>query len=141
MGFAALAALVGLAFGMISIKLMSIVENAQIVVATQVRKGNSRLRRASLDGVRGKKIVVFAISTPKLVFLRIGIVFFGRISAIIFLAEAMYPEKVVEGAAFAMMKTVLVSNRIRVVTVRKSKHAIKKIKMKNNLNRSPIRIN
>lgn len=139
MGFSALAALVGLVFGMISIKLMSIVENAQVVVATSVRKGNNRLRRTSLRGARGKKIVVFAISTPKLVFLRIGIVFFGRISAMIFFAEAMYPERVAEGAAFAMMKTVLVSNRIRVVTVRKGKHAIKKIRMKNSPNKSPIR--
>jgi hypothetical protein len=131
MGFAALVALVGLMFGMISIKLMSIVENAQIVVATRVRQSNNRLNRAALRAAKGKKIVMFAMSTPKLVFLRMGIAFFGRMSSIIFLAEAMYPEKVVEGAAFAMMKTVLVSNRIRVATVRTGKHAIKKIKILN----------
>lgn len=137
MGFAALVALVGLLFSMISIKLMSIVEGTQIVVRKSVRGGNG-LSHAS-RGAQGKKIVVFAISSPKLVFLRIGIIFFGRISAIIFLAEAMYPEKVVERAAFAMMKTVLISNKVRVVTVRHGKHAIKKIKMKNNINRSPIK--
>jgi len=138
-GFAALVALVGLVFGMISIKLMSIVENTQTLVTKTVRKRNNGPPRP-LRSVRGKKIVVFAISTPKLVFLRIGIIFFGRISAIIFLAEAMYPEKVVEGAAFAMMKTVLISNQVRVATVRNGKHAIKKIKMKNSINRSPIKI-
>jgi hypothetical protein len=136
-GFAALVALVGLLFSMISIKLMSIVENAQILVIKSVRGGNG-LSHAS-RGAQGKKIVVFAISTPKLVFLRIGIIFFGRISAIIFLAEAMYPEKVVERAAFAMMKTVLISNKVRVVTVRHGRHAIRKIKMKNNVSRSSIK--
>ena len=126
MGFAALVAVIGLIFGMISIKLMSIVENAQ-VVAGRVR-GNRR--RDPLNQVQGREVVGFAISTPKLVFLRIGIFFFGRISAIIFVAEAMYPERVVEGAAMAMMKTVVVSNRIRVVTVKNGRHAIKKIKLK-----------
>lgn len=131
MGFAALFALVGLMFGMISIKLMSIVENAQVVV---VRKG-SRLRHKSLRGTRRKKIVAFAISTQKLLFLRVSIVFFARISSIIFIVEAMYPEKVVEGAALAMMKTVVISNRIRVATMRNGKHVIKKIKMKNQVKR------
>lgn len=131
MGFAPLVALVGLVFGMISIKLMSIVENAQIVIVKGARKSN-RLRRESLTGNQGKKIVAFAISAHKLLFLRIGISFFGRISSIIFVAEAMYPEKIVEGAAFAMMKTVVISNRIRVATIRNGRHAIQKIKMKNN---------
>jgi len=132
-GFAALMAFVGLVFGMISIKLMSIVENAQIVVGKGVKVNKNRLHRSSVRVVKSKKIVAFAMSTPKFVFLRIGIVFFGRISSIIFVAEAMYPEKVVEGAAFAMMKTVLVSNRIRRVTSTNGKHIIKKLSMKNNV--------
>ena len=131
MGFAPLVALVGLVFGMISIKLMSIVENAQIVIVKGVKKTN-RLRPESLQGIRSKKIVAFAISSHKLLFLRIGILFFSRISSIIFIAEAMYPEKIVEGAAFAMMKTVVISNRIRVATVRNGRHAIHKVKRKNN---------
>ena len=131
MGFAPLVALVGLVFGMIAIKLMSIVENAQIVVVKGVRKSN-RLRRESLKGIKSKKIVAFAISTHKLLFLRISISFFVRISSIIFIAEAMFPEKIVEGAAFAMMKTVVISNRIRVATVRNGRYTIQKIRMKNN---------
>jgi len=131
LGFAPLVALVGLVFGMIAIKLMSIVENAQIVVVKGVRKSN-RLRRESLKGIKNKKIVTFAISTHKLLFLRISISFFVRISSIIFIAEAMFPEKIVEGAAFAMMKTVVISNRIRVATVRNGRHTIQKIRMKNN---------
>lgn len=138
MGFGALVVLVGLVFSMISIKLMSIVENTQIRVSRTVKAGNTRLSRAS-KGTRGNKVVVLAISTPKLVFLRIGVIFFGRISTIIFLAEEMHPAKVVEGAAFAMMKTVLVSNQIRIVTVGHGKRAIKKIKKKNSVNRSPIK--
>jgi len=131
MGFAPLVALVGLVFGMIAIKLMSIVENAQIVVVKGVRKSN-RLRRESLKGIKSKKIVTFAISTHQLLFLRISISFFVRISSIIFIAEAMFPEKIVEGAAFAMMKTVVISNRIRVATVRNGRNTIQKIRMKNN---------
>ena len=124
---------------MISIRLMSIVENAQIRVSKSMRAGNTRLLRASKE-TRGNKVVVFTINTPRLVFLRIGVIFFGRISAIIFLAEEMYPARVVEGAAFTMMKTVLISNQIRIATVRHGKRAIKKIKKKDNVNRSPINI-
>jgi hypothetical protein len=138
-GFGALVALVGLLFSMISIRLMSIVENAQIRVSKTVKAGNTRLSRASKE-TRGNKVVVLAISTPKLVFLRIGVIFFGRISAIIFVAEEMYPARVVEGAALTMMKTVLISNQIRIATVRHGRRAIKKIKKKDNVNRSPINI-
>jgi hypothetical protein len=137
-GFGAVVALVGLVFSMISIRLMSIVENTQIRVSRTVKAGNTRLSRAS-KGTRGNKVVVLAISTPKLVFLRIGVIFFGRISAIIFIAEEMYPARVVEGAALTMMKTVLISNQIRVATVRHGRHAIRKIKKKNSVNRSPIK--
>lgn len=124
MGFAALTALVGLVFGMISIKLMSMVENAQIVVGRGVRK-SGRLRQ----GLQSDRVVAFAMSAHRLFFLRVGISFFGWISSLIFVVEAMYPEKVVEGAAFAMMKTVVLSNRIRVVTVRGGRHAMRKMRM------------
>lgn len=134
MGFTALVALIGLAFGMVSIKLMSMLESAQVVV---VRK-SSRIRSNSLRGLESKKVAAFAMSAQRLFFLRVGINFFGRISSLIFVAEAMYPEKVVEGAAFAMMKTIVVSNRIRAITVRNSKHAVKKIKTK--YHRAPRRI-
>jgi hypothetical protein len=133
MGFAALVALVGLIFGMISIKLMSIAENTQIVVLKGVRETN-RFRRESLNRARSKKIVASVKSTPKLFLLQLGIAFFARISSLIFIAEAMYPEKVVEGAALAMMKTVVISNRIRVLTVRSGKHAIQKVKMRKTIN-------
>lgn len=139
MGFGALIALVGLVFSMISIRLMSIVENAQIRVAKTVNAGNTRLSRASKEA-RGHKVIAFTTNTPRLVFLRIGVIFFGKISAIIFLAEEMYPARVVEGAALTMMKTVLISNQIRIATVRHGRRAIKKIKKKDNVNRSPINI-
>jgi hypothetical protein len=127
-GFAEAVMILGLVFGMISIKMMSMLENAQIVVVKGVRV-STRLGRKS-RAAPAKKIVAFAIGTRKILFLRIGIIFFTRISSLIFAAEAMYPEKLVEGAAFTMMKTVMISSRIQAATVRKSKHAIKKIKMK-----------
>jgi hypothetical protein len=128
MGFAEAVMILGLVFGMISIKMMSMLENAQIVVVKGVRV-STRLGRKS-KAAPGKKIVAFAMGTRKILFLRIGIMFFTRISSLIFAAEAMYPEKLVEGAAVTMMKTVMISSRIRAATVRKGRHAIKKIKMK-----------
>ena len=123
MGYAAIIALVGLVFGMISIKLMSAVENAQVVLVGRI---NSRRQSQKEKG----KIVALAISARKLFALRIGVAFFGKISSIIFVAEAMYPEKVVEGAALAVMKTIMFSNQIRIVTSKHGKYAVKKIKTK-----------
>jgi hypothetical protein len=134
MGFAPLVAIVGLMFGMISLKLMAIVENAQVVVV----RGRSAFRDRSLRGNKSKKLIAFAMSTQKLLFLRISIVFFARISSLIFIAEAMYPEKVVEGAALAMMKTVVISSRIRVATVRNGKHAINRMKRKKHPKRDGV---
>jgi hypothetical protein len=128
-GFAEAVMILGLVFGMISIKMMSMLENAQIVVVKGVRVG-TRLGRKSRPAP-AKKIVAFAMGTHKIFFLRIGILFFTRISSLIFAAEAMYPEKLVEGAALTMMKTVMISSRIRAATVRKGKHAIRKIRVKN----------
>lgn len=124
MGFTALVALIGLVFGMISIKMMATLEGAQVIV---VRK-SSHIRIHSRKVLEVHKIVTFAMSAQKVLFLRIGINFFARISSLIFAAEAMYPEKVVESAAFAIMKTVVVSNRIRTITVTHSKHALNKVK-------------
>ncbi|HXV46866.1 MAG TPA: hypothetical protein VD736_09355 [Nitrososphaera sp.] len=120
MGFNALVALVGLTFSMISIKLMSALENAQVIAGRINSRRHSRMRN--------DKIVALAMSTPKLLAIRIGVAFFGKISSIIFVAEAMYPERVVEGATMAIMKTVVISNRIRIVTTKHGKHAMTHIK-------------
>jgi hypothetical protein len=127
MGFAALVMLVGLVFGMISIKLMSVVENAQIVVVRGKRISND-LGRSTV--VPTRVIVAFAMGARKLIILRIGIWFFTRLSTIVFTVEGMYPEKFVEGAALKMMKTVMISNRIRAATVKQGKHVARKIKVR-----------
>lgn len=128
MGFTALIMMVGLVFGMISIKLMSAVENAQIVVVRQ-----SRLRGAALAKSRavrkGAVLLTFSIGRRKLVFLRFGAWFFAKVSYLIFTVEAMYPEKFVEGATLKMMRTVMVSNQIREATIRRGKHAVKKMRL------------
>ena len=137
MGLAVVVALIGLVFSMISIKLMLIIENAQIIVVKGIaEKGSSsRKRIESLRGTKSKKIVAFAISSYKLAFLRVGATFFARISSIIFIAESMYPERVVERAALEVMRTVLISNRI-LVTVRNGRHTIKKKIRRRNHNKS-----
>lgn len=121
MGYGAMVALVGLAFSMISIKLMSIVENAQIVITGAI-ENNQRFSKYNT------LVVAFAIGTRKFLAIRVGIIFFGKISAIIFAAESMYPEKVVERATLGIMNTVLLSNRINKVVAKHGRHAAKRIK-------------
>lgn len=122
MGFGAVVALVGLTFGMISIKLMSIVENAQIVIIGAI--GTRRLQ------LKQKKVVALAIGTRRYFVLRIGIVFFAKLSSMIFAAQGMYPEKAIEGATLKMMTTVQLSNRIGRAAAKHGKHAVKKIRMR-----------
>lgn len=126
MGYGAMVALVGLAFSMISIKLMSIVENAQIVItgATERKQRFSKCNTL---------VVSFAIGTKKFLAIRVGIIFFEKISAMIFAAESMYPEKVVERATVGIMNTVLLSNRINKVVAKHGRHAAKRIKSGTNL--------
>lgn len=121
MGYGAMVALVGLAFSMITIKLMSIVENAQIVITGAVEKKQRFSKYNTL-------IVAFAIGTKKFLVIRLGIIFFGKISAIIFAAESMYPEKVVERATLVIMNTVLISNRINKIAAKHGRHTAKRIK-------------
>lgn len=82
MGYGELVALVGLVFSMISIKLMSIVENAQFVI-TGAMENKKRFSKYNT------LIVAFAIGTKKFLLIRVGIIFFGKISAMIFAAESM----------------------------------------------------
>jgi len=121
MGYGELVALVGLVFSMISIKLMSIVENAQFVI-TGAKENKNRFSKYNT------LIVAFAIGTKKFLLIRVGIIFFGKISAIIFAAEAMYPEKVVERATLVIMNTVLLSNRINRIAAKHGRHTAKRIK-------------
>jgi len=123
MGANPLVALVGLTFSMISIRLASIVESAQIVIVDTIGKRPRSLRPR-------KKVVALVIGARKFLMIKIGIIFFGKISSIIFAVEEMYPAKVVEGATLSIMNTVLLSTRIGKVAARHGKHAAKKIRLR-----------
>jgi hypothetical protein len=123
MGMNAVVALLGLTFSMISIKLMSIVENAQVVVGVVDKR-----RRLVNQVVNKNKVVVMVMGARKLLVIKIGIVFFGKLSSIIFAAETMYPARVVEGATMAIMNTVLVSNKITRVAARHGRNTAKRIR-------------
>ena len=120
MGFAAIVALLGLTFSIISIWLMSIAENAQIVMVAAKGRHRQLLKR-------NDKVVAVAIGARKFLAIKIGIVFFGKVSSIIFAAQDMYPEKIVEGATMAMMNTVLLSNKLGKVVKKHSRGAAEKI--------------
>jgi hypothetical protein len=120
MGFAAAVALLGLTFSIISIRLMLMAENAQIVMVGAIGKRRQLLKQ-------NDKIVAVAIGARKFLAIKIGIVFFGKASSIIFATQDMYPEKIVEGATLAMMNTVLLSNKLGKVVTKHGRDAAEKI--------------
>jgi hypothetical protein len=117
MGFGVVIALIGLTFSIISIRLMSMVENAQVVIMGKHR----RLLR------QNEKVVALAMGARKFLAIRIGIVFFGKASSIIFASQDMYSEKIVEGATLAMMNTVLLSSRLERIVTRHGRDAVGKV--------------
>jgi len=129
MGYAAAIALVGLMFSMISIKLMSMAENAQITMIGAAGRQRRRILK------QNEKIVAAAIGARKFLVIRIGIVFFGKLSSLIFLVEEMYPEKFVEGATMAMMNTVMFPNKLGKVVKKHGKGAAKRVITKYNQKR------
>ena len=94
---------VGLAFSMIAIRLMMVLENTQVTIVGAI--GQARAKRP-------KRVVALAIGAKKIFVLKVGIVFFGRISALIFQVQEMYAEKTVQAAASSMMNTIVVSNKM-----------------------------
>lgn len=102
---------------MISIKLMIIAEGAQVVVAGTI----GRLPQPD-------RVVAMTMGTRKFFVLRVGIVFFSRLSWLIFTVEGMYNGRVVQKAASTVMTTVLVSNKIKVATARHTRHVAKKVR-------------
>ena len=94
---------IGIAFSMIAIRLMMVLENAQVTIVGAI--GQARPRRS-------EKVVALAMGAKKILVLKIGIVFFGRISALIFQVQEMYAEKTVQAAASSMMNTIIVSNKM-----------------------------
>ncbi len=89
-------AVVGLACSMLTIRLMMVVENAQVIAGAV----GQQLQKRPNMGAR------------KFRALKAGIAFFGKISSLIFVVQDMYLEKTVQAAALTMMNTVLSSNKI-----------------------------
>lgn len=120
MGSNGLVEVIGLAFSMVAIKLMMAVESTQVTIVGAI--GQKKLRKP-------EKVTALTIGTKKFFLLRLGILFFGRISAMIFLAQEMYAEKTVQAAASTMMNTIVVSNKMigRAVT-RHTRHAAKVVR-------------
>lgn len=118
MGGGGIMAVVGLAFSMVAIRLMMAVENTQIVIVDVI---GQQLPKSN-------KVVAFAIGAKKFLMIKMGIVFFGKISSLIFLSQEMYIEKTVQGAASTMMNTIVASNKISNAATRYTKHAVRKVK-------------
>lgn len=114
-------AVVGLTFSMLAIRLMMVLENAQVVVVGVI--GNQLPKK--------QKAIIIGMGTKKLFILKIGVTFFERISSLIFVLQEMEIEKTVQGAASTMMHTILISNRIIGDAATKyTKHAVKRMKKK-----------
>lgn len=111
---------IGIAFSMIAIKLMMALESTQVTIVGAI--GQARPRRP-------ERVVALAAGAKKVFMLKVGIVFFGRISALIFQVQEMYAEKTVQAAASSMMNTIVVSNRmIGSAAHRYTKHAARTVK-------------
>jgi hypothetical protein len=124
-------AIIGLTFSMVAIRLMMVIENAQVVVVGVIGQQLPKKHKA----------IVFAIGAKKFYVLKICIVFFGKISSLIFVLQEMEIEKTVQGAASTMMNTILISNKmVSDAATKYTKHAVKKVKKRiahhyNNRNR------
>ncbi len=111
---------IGLAFSMIAIKLMMVVERSQVTIVGAI--GQKR-------ETKPKKVVAMTIGAKKFFILKLGIAFFGRISTLIFLAQEMYQEKTVQAAASTMMNTIVLSNKmIGRAASRYGKHAARAVR-------------
>lgn len=113
-------AVVGLAFSMVAIRLMMVVENTQIVIVGVV--GRQLPRKSG--------VVAFTMGAKRFFMLKAGIIFFGKISTLIFLVQEMYLEKTVQGAASTMMNTIVSSNKVIARAATNTRHAARKVKRK-----------
>jgi hypothetical protein len=121
MGGGGMVEVVGLAFSMVAIRLMMAVENTQVVIVDVVGRQLPR---------KSGRVVAFTMSAKKFFMLKVGIMFFGKISTLIFLTQEMYFEKTVQGAASTMMNTIVSSNKLITRAATNTKHAARKVKKK-----------
>lgn len=115
-------AFIGLVFSMVAIRLMRYAENAQVVITGAI---GQQLQN---------RVVAMTIGTRKFLMVKVGIAFFSKTSSLIFVLQEMYPERIVQGAAMTVLKTTLVSNKVKIVAKKHGRHAahrIKKIAVRN----------
>ncbi len=111
---------IGLAFSVVAIRLMMAVENTQVTIVGAIgqRRPGSR-----------QKIVALTMGAKKFFMIKVGILFFGRISSLIFLVQEMYAERTVQAAASTVMNTIVVSNRmIGKAATRYTRHAARTVR-------------
>lgn len=101
---------------MISIRLMMIIESAQIIVAGTI---GSQLQTQKLMGM--------AIGAHKFFVISLSIAFFSRISYLLFWLEGMQTERAVHTAALAMMNSVLLSSKVK-VAAKRTRYAANKVR-------------
>ena len=109
-------AFIGLVFSMMAIRLMRYAENAQVVITGAI---GQQLQN---------RVVVMTMGTRKFFAVKVGIVFFSKTSSLIFALQEMYPERLVQGAAMTVLKTTLVSNKVKVAAKKHGRHAAHRIK-------------
>jgi hypothetical protein len=105
-------AFIGLVFSMVAIRLMRYAENAQVVIAGAI--GQRQLQN---------RVVAMTIGTRKFLMVKVGIAFFSKTSSLIFVLQEMYPERLVQGAALTVLKTTLVSNKVKIAAKKHGRHA------------------
>lgn len=116
-------AFVGILFSMLSIRLMGVAERAQIVIAGVIGQPLQKRRG-------GRAIVAMTMGTRKFFVIKVGIAFFSKTSSLIFFLEGMYAEKLVQGAAVAMLNTTIITTtrKVQVAARKHGTHAARKIK-------------
>jgi hypothetical protein len=87
---------------MVSIRLMMVVEGAQVIVSGTI----GQLPQPN-------RVVAMAIGAHKYFVLKFGIAFFSWTSSLIFSLEGMYSEKVAQKATSTVMNTVIISSKIK----------------------------
>lgn len=109
-------AFIGLVFSMMAIRLMSYAENAQVVIT------------GSIGQQLQNRVVAMTIGTRKFLAVKVCIAFFTKTSSLIFILQEMYPERLVQGAAMTVLKTSLVSNKVKVAAKKHGRHAVHRIR-------------
>ena len=112
------AAFAAIFFSVISIRLMMVIEGAQIIVAGTIGQQ-----------LQTQKLMAMAIGAHKFFVISLSIAFFSRISYLLFWLEGMQTERAVHTAALAMMNSVLLSSRVR-VAAKRTRHAANKVRKK-----------